>query len=672
MHKKLFIKLMQVHVVINLFVIVSVVDPWNASDRYLRKCLQEIVEPESSTQNNCEKKDSDGFEANEFYVVLDKVYRYEPDCDLDVYTCSKTEEYQSSMYENLKERCKNEEIKNFTFLKTSSYIRFIQVYDSESPTVKLCVTIRNDFSVGITVHGQELPSSHEIWTRIPLKCSTFEEIRRTLDVISYYKVCTGNSDTSLQDVMKNIPSGVFVDVAGETTHAGYKDVYVHGKSSIRSTNCHLLVGQYDRCKCCITYRRTLLKAQQRRDNKIATPEKNWVKSHLPLSRLSENQKIHKIKQLRIYANSLESEVEKLKRQLSKSIKQGIKLTEAESQAMTELMNDTEGEVKKSYADPNSFQRLLCEQQKKYNNLTDKRGMRWHPMILRWCIYLKGKSSSTYDSLRHSGFINLPSERTLYDYTNVTLKGTGFQEDNVSMLYNEVYGKKQAPEEYEKIVGLLQDEMRIKSDLVYDKHTGELVGFVDLDKVGNDILNMKEVIKKEEKPMAKYVLVIMVRGVGTKLKFPLAHFATSGITSDQLFPILWKSVEICELDLGLKVLYITSDGASPNRRFICLHGNDPNSVVYRADNIYAEDSRYIYFISDAPHLLKTTRNCFSNSFSHKKTRKMWKDGHDISWTHIVNLYKDYCTDTWRVCPKLSRAHIDITAFSCMKVYLQHKL
>ena len=62
------------------------------------------------------------------------------------------------------------------------------------------------------------------------------------------------------------------------------------------------------------------------------------------------------------------------------------------------------------------------------------------------------------------------------------------------------------------------------------------------------------------------------------------------------------MEICELDLGLKVLYITSDSASPNRRFIQMYCNNQNDVVYRADNIYAEDSRYIYFISDAPHLL----------------------------------------------------------------------
>ena len=133
-----------------------------------------------------------------------------------------------------------------------------------------------------------------------------------------------------------------------------------------------------------------------------------------------------------------------------------------------------------------------------------------------------------------------------------------------------------------------------SDLVYDKHTGELIGFVDLNKVGNDLMNIQEVLKGEEKVLAKYVLVVMVRGVASNLKFPLGHFATAGITADQLFPILWKAVEICEIDLDLTVLYITSDGAYPNQGFIKLHKNCDDSVVYRAENIFASDDTYISF------------------------------------------------------------------------------
>ncbi|CAG2224811.1 THAP9 [Mytilus edulis] len=120
---------------------------------------------------------------------------------------------------------------------------------------------------------------------------------------------------------------------------------------------------------------------------------------------------------------------------------------------------------------------------------------------------------------------------------------------------------------------------------------------------------------------------------------------------------------------LRVLYITADGASPNRRFIKLHKTDEQqTTVYRAINRFAADERYIYFVSDPPHLIKTARNCFSNSGSHKNTRKMWCGGKDVSWMHIVDLYKDHCTGVFRLCPKLSRAHIDITSFGAMKVSL----
>ena len=49
---------------------------------------------------------------------------------------------------------------------------------------------------------------------------------------------------------------------------------------------------------------------------------------------------------------------------------------------------------------------------------------------------------------------------------------------------------------------------------------------------------------------------------------------------------------------------------------------PNEIMYKVLNCYSDDKRYINFISDAPHLLKTTRNFFANSFAHFFTRKLW--------------------------------------------------
>ena len=43
---------------------------------------------------------------------------------------------------------------------------------------------------------------------------------------------------------------------------------------------------------------------------------------------------------------------------------------------------------------------------------------------------------------------------------------------------------------------------------------------------------------------------------------------------------------------------------------------------RQKNPYSDDNRDIYFYCDVPHLIKTTRNCWSNSFGHKQSRALW--------------------------------------------------
>ena len=106
---------------------------------------------------------------------------------------------------------------------------------------------------------------------------------------------------------------------------------------------------------------------------------------------------------------------------------------------------------------------------------------------------------------------------------------------------------------------------------------------------------------------------MVRGIFFKLEFPYAHFATEGITADLLFPIVWEGVHQLE-SIGLKVICITADGASPNRKFFRMHrGSDSDtSPTYKARNPFAKEERWVYFMSDAPHLIKTARNCWSHS------------------------------------------------------------
>jgi hypothetical protein len=59
---------------------------------------------------------------------------------------------------------------------------------------------------------------------------------------------------------------------------------------------------------------------------------------------------------------------------------------------------------------------------KCNKLKNKASMRWHPSIIRWCLFLRSKSAKAYDGMR--AYLPLPSNRTLFDYTHYIDHGTG--------------------------------------------------------------------------------------------------------------------------------------------------------------------------------------------------------------------------------------------------------
>ena len=104
-------------------------------------------------------------------------------------------------------------------------------------------------------------------------------------------------------------------------------------------------------------------------------------------------------------------------------------------------------------------------------------------------------------------------------------------------------------------------MKIQSNLVFDKHTNELIGFVDL---GDDDVNAA--VFDTPTTLASHVLAFMVRGVASDLKHVLGYFSTESLTSFQIMPIFWKAVSILEVCCNLWVCATVSDGVSP--RIFC--------------------------------------------------------------------------------------------------------
>jgi len=88
---------------------------------------------------------------------------------------------------------------------------------------------------------------------------------------------------------------------------------------------------------------------------------------------------------------------------------------------------------------------------------------------RWCLYLRHLSSSAYELLRNSGILKLPSQRTLRDYTYYTEAATGFS-SSVDQQLMDTANIFNCPERDRNVVILL-DEMHVREDIVYDKHSG---------------------------------------------------------------------------------------------------------------------------------------------------------------------------------------------------------
>ena len=118
------------------------------------------------------------------------------------------------------------------------------------------------------------------------------------------------------------------------------------------------------------------------------------------------------------------------------------------------------------------------------------------MIIRFCFSLAAKSPSCYEELRNSGVLVLPSQRRLKDYRDAIKPKRGFPKDVIEVCKSET----SSYFDVKRYIVLLFDEMKVMTNLVLDKTTGELVRFTDL---GDPELNFAALEKADT--MASHLL-----------------------------------------------------------------------------------------------------------------------------------------------------------------------
>ena len=102
------------------------------------------------------------------------------------------------------------------------------------------------------------------------------------------------------------------------------------------------------------------------------------------------------------------------------------------------------------------------------------------MLISFCLNLVSKSPSAYEEQRYNekdgtGFLILPSQRRLGDFRNYIKPQRGINR----AVINELVENTKNFTSPERNIVLNFDEMKIQYGLVWDKHSGDLIGYDDL-------------------------------------------------------------------------------------------------------------------------------------------------------------------------------------------------
>ena len=343
------------------------------------------------------------------------------------------------------------------------------VSTSHQPVITHSVTIQHNGTWSAAIYGQDA-NSHRCpsLSAVPNSLVGYSDATNLLSIVSGQKVCIGNPD------QKYIPlaearKGVFKNQCGDTTTAFLDKAYpVLDKttviwSTIRTSNCHLLVADGFRCSTCSTHCSSLTTMLYRLNSKTSENTldiSGHTSSQTNLRYLNTPEKLGRIKALKTQVNSSTQENRRLEAQLSSIFQQSsVVIDERLSDDILQLSREN-GKDMEELMPANSPARLLWDQQKQALSAKSTQGMRWNPLMIRLCLSLKLKSPAAYRTLRDSGLLVLPSERTLRDYTHYIKSGPGYHLEVEKMLSTSAHLEDSPP--YQRLVVIAIDEMKVKA------------------------------------------------------------------------------------------------------------------------------------------------------------------------------------------------------------------
>lgn len=199
--------------------------------------------------------------------------------------------------------------------------------------------------------------------------------------------------------------------------------------TVRHKSCELLLPEGSstlRCGACTLYRNGL-RASVKRAKSQDRSQLTDPSSHVNYRFIRTPEKDSRLHELHRRDRAIKKRLFRLRNKLDDiTMKFGVLVDNHMTSDLVEIMKTHKDQVLSHHSE-NSFPHIFWQQQFEAAQKSPK-GMRWHPLMIRWCIYLRHKSSGAYDLLRESGVVSLPSQRTLRDYTHYIPPSTGFSSE----------------------------------------------------------------------------------------------------------------------------------------------------------------------------------------------------------------------------------------------------
>ena len=295
----------------------------------------------------------------------------------------------------------------------------IEVSSDQQPILEVSLTIDATLQWTATVLHKILnPTTSIPLFHLPHSIKAAEDVHCLLRFFSDVKVCVGNPDAGLIEQWKKRSCSLHYSCGKGLLHWLFISAFInetcitigntvafldtsdpHGRCTIRHNKCHIVLSNNSRtirCSACSAYRLKLLVQRSRPPQSSERKNYRYIFMYLQSTRCmhkcfryqSVPELLHTLDKLKHRNRILTKYASRLKMKIEKAVEPELVCLDDEVNGYIKDTTESPQYLSNIAALPgSSFQRIFWMQQVEAAK-KKKRGVRWHPLMIRWCLYLR--------------------------------------------------------------------------------------------------------------------------------------------------------------------------------------------------------------------------------------------------------------------------------------------